>query len=140
MQGVDLTKLIPIERMAGEDDQETNEFRELYERARRYIEAFKWCRGVRNVHFGLGVANVVGVFYFEITPTSPSVDAFLWVVVGDIPSAYIVTDYAPNAACALDIYIVEMRRWTEAVRAGKPITDVIPVNAPPAMEYAERLE
>jgi hypothetical protein len=126
--------------MVGEDDQETNEFKVLYTRARKYIGSFKWCIDIRNAYFGLGVAYIVGVFYFEITPASPTVDSALWVIVGDIPPAYLVTDDAPNAACALDGYIVEMRRWVEAVKAGKPLTDVIPVNALPTVEYAEILE
>ena len=62
MRKVEREKLIPIERMIGEDDQETIEFRELHEQARRYIEGFKWCAGIRNVYFGLGAAHIVGVF------------------------------------------------------------------------------
>jgi hypothetical protein len=140
MSQIELAKLIPIERMVGEDEQETAEFQELYARAQKYIGSFKWCIDIRNAYFGLGVAYIVGVFYFEITPASSAVDSALWVIVGDIPPAYLVTDDAPNAACALDGYIVEMRRWVAAVTAGKPVTDVIPVNAPPTMENAKMLE
>ena len=140
MRKVEREKLIPIERMIGEDDQETSEFQELHEQARRYIGGFKWCAGIRNVYFGLGAAHIVGVFYFEITPASPKIDSALWVVMGDIPPAYLVTDDAPNAARALDGYIIEMRRWVEAVKEGEPLTGVIPVNAPATMEYAKMLE
>jgi hypothetical protein len=61
-------------------------------------------------------------------------------VVGDLPSAYLVTDNAPNPACALDAYICEMGRWVTAVKEGKSVVGLIPVNVAPSVEYAKRLE
>ena len=68
---------------------------------------------------------------FNIHPLRRDVDELLWVVVGDIPPAYLVTDDAPDPVAALQAYIREMRRWIEAVRLGRPIADLIPVNALP---------
>ena len=137
---IDATKLTAIESMVGEDDQETEEFHALYAQAAKFLESFRWCAKINTSHFGLGVANIVAVFLFEIVPRSSSVDSFLWVVVGDLPPAYLVTDSAPNAACALNEYIVEMRKWVDAVSTGAPTTDLIPVNVPPTIENARNLE
>ena len=63
----------------------------------------------------------------------------LWVVVGDLPPAYLVTDDVPDALCALRDYIGLMRRWVAAVKAGEPVVDLIPVNAPATLANAEAL-
>ncbi|HET7731895.1 MAG TPA: hypothetical protein VFK48_17880, partial [Usitatibacter sp.] len=41
---------------------------------------------------------------------------------------------------ALRAYIGEMRRWVEAVKAGKPVTELIPVNGAPTRDNAMALE
>lgn len=63
---------------------------------------------------------------------------WIWVIVGDLPPAYITTENNANPACALDGYITEMKEWVEAVRMGKPTSERIPVNAPPTFELRVR--
>ena len=48
------------------------------------------------------IGGVVAVFLFRIDGP-PEVDPLLWVVVGDLPTAYLVTDDAPSPAIALDV-------------------------------------
>jgi len=132
--------LTPVDSIKGEDEQETQEFKGLHLDARSYIESFHWHGQIKSEYFGIGVAYIVAVFLFELIPAQPSVDKFLWVVVGDIPPAYLVTDDAPEPIDALRTYISLMREWVEAVKAGKPIEDLIPVNAAPTMENAADLE
>lgn len=64
----------------------------------------------------------------------------MWVIVGDLPPAYIVCDNAHTWQEALDAYAVEMMEWVKAVKEGRSIEDVIPVNVPPTVEYADMLE
>lgn len=140
MAAVDYTRLAPVEEMAGEDDEETQQWKSLLRNAESFLGSFAWCAGIRSEHLGLGVADVVGVFLFEIEPAKPGVDSLLWVVVGDIPPAYLVTDDTPDPPSALRAYIGEMRRWVEAVKAGKPVTELIPVNGAPTRDNAMALE
>jgi hypothetical protein len=63
----------------------------------------------------------------------------LWVVVGDLPPAYLVCDDAPTWQEALQSYCSEMTRWVEAVRAGTSLEDVIPVGSEPTLEHAAML-
>ena len=140
MKNVDESKISSIESMFGEDDEETRQFRVLYDKAVKFITAFAWHGKIERAYFGLGAADIVGVFLFELIPASASVDRFLWVVIGDLPPAYLVTDDTPNPACALDAYIREMRKWLEAVKLGEPTADLVPVNAPPTVENANDLE
>lgn len=140
MTEVDYTKLTPIDAMSGEDEEETGLLWDLYREAKWFMESFTWHGKIEKAYFGLGVGRVVGVFLFELIPARQDVDRLLWVVVGDIPLAYLVTDHAPNAACALEGYIELMREWVVAAKAGEPVDKLIPVNVAPTKEWAEDLE
>jgi hypothetical protein len=107
--------------------------------AKEFILSQKWCRKVCHLSIGMGYEGIVGVFFVEIEPTRNDIDASLWVVVGDLPPAYLVCDNSPDAAAALEGYIEEMRRWVDALRRGLSLDDIIPVNAPPTGEYADLL-
>ena len=136
---INVSGLSPIASMRGEDDSETSEFHRLHRKAEDFLGSFEWCGGIKMARFGFGVSNIVAVFLFEIRPRRPGVDDLLWVVMGDIPPAYLVTDDAPDPAAALKAYIQEMRRWIDAVRSGSAVTGLIPVDAPPISANAEDL-
>jgi hypothetical protein len=120
----------------------------MIEGARAYLASFEWCRAIRECYIGdIAVGGVVTVLLFRIQPARPDVDEWLWVVVGDLPPAYLVVDDAPNPAAALDAYIGEMERWITAVRQGGPVDDLIPVEATgggerlePTRDRADELE
>ncbi|MGH6939680.1 hypothetical protein [Hypericibacter sp.] len=137
---LDFSNLVSVDSIQGEDEQETREFKELHLEARRFIESFPWHGEIKNEYFGLGVAYIVAVFLFELVPAKPSVDSFLWVIVGAIPPAYLVIDDAPAPLDALRAYIGLMREWAEAVKAGESIQGIIPVNATATIENATDLE
>ena len=92
------------------------------------------------MYAGLAIAGVVGVFLCEIEPNSRDVDDVLWVIVGDLPSAYLVTDDSPTAEAALRTYIDLMNEWVGAVKKGDSVDKLIPVNVAPNAEHARMLE
>lgn len=47
------------------------------------------------------------IFLARIIPTRRSIDEYVWIVVGDIPPAYLVTDDYPSPKQALEGYIWE---------------------------------
>jgi hypothetical protein len=114
--------------------------REVYRRARRFVEAFAWCGGIEQAYVGILQPPVVSVFLFKIRPAKPDVDEWLWVVVGDLPSAYLVCDDSPNPATALAGYVDEMSRWVEAVENGKSVADLIPTRVDATPKYAQMLK
>ena len=131
--------VIPISEMAGEDDEETRRLRKMEQTARDFIADFDWCEGVRDFYYGAAVGDVFAVFLAHIRPTQDSIDEYLWIIVGDLPSAYLVTDDCANPKEALEGYIWEMRKWVALARTGQETDDVIPVNVPAAPEWAEAL-
>lgn len=115
------------------------EVRELAQEAEDFLASQPWCKKVTDVRLAWATAGVLGVFQIDLVPASPGVDSTLWVVVGDIPPAYLVTNEAPSWRDALRGYVAEMSRWVHAVRHGLPLDDVIPVEAEPTSEHAEML-
>lgn len=104
-----------------------------------FINRFTWCASVEEFYEGIQVPGVIGVFLVNVHPARPDVDDWLWIVVGDLPPAYLVADGNPTPDDAIKGYIEEMRRWVEAAHEGKPVDELIPVNAPPTEEYADML-
>jgi len=76
----------------------------------------------------------------RIEPARDGIDEWVWVIVGDVPPAYITAEDAPNPACALDGYIGAMDGWVRAVLTGGSVDGLIPVNVSPSPENAKRLE
>jgi len=113
---------------------------DLAQQARNYLTSRRWCRTVIDAHLAFGIGGVVGVFLFSIEPTDAAFDDILWVVVGDLPPAYLVCDNAADWRGALNAYIYEMRRWIAAVRSGASFDDFIPVAAAATSEHADMLE
>jgi len=98
-------KVTATARYPAEDAEDRRLFEAMTEAARGFVESFDWCRGIREEYIGIAVPGIVGVYLFRIGPTDPGVDEWIWVIVGDLPPAYITTDEAPNPAAALDGYI-----------------------------------
>jgi hypothetical protein len=131
--------VVPLSDVAGDTPEETTFLLDLAEAAQKYLNSFRWCRSIREVYFGDGIGKIIGLFLCRIVPSEKGTDEWLWVVVGDIPPAYLVTDKCKNPAEALDAYIEEMSKWIELAREGKSSNEVIPVNVASTPEEAERL-
>jgi len=140
MTNIQFNKLIPASEITGEDEEEKKLILNLLDEARKFINIFKWCSGIKEEYLGIGLGEIISVFLFKIEPAFDGVDEYIWIIVGDIPPAYITCEKSPNAACALDGYIGAMEEWVNAVHDGKPVDDLIPVNASPTKEFAAMLD
>jgi len=136
---IDTSRMYAVDEIRGDSDRDTELLRELARVSRSFLQNHSWCTEIVNQLFAFGVSGVIAIFLFEILPASEDIDKCLWVISGDLPSAYLVTEGNPTALHALDSYIEEMSRWVDAVRSGMPVTDVFPVKAPPTLENASQL-
>lgn len=107
--------------------------------ARNFLLYYNWCRKIEEEYIGIFVDGIIGVFLFRILPAEENVDEWIWVVVGDVPSAYLTCDLCPNAAAALDGYIGAMSEWVDAATRGESVAELIPVNVPATKENGELL-
>ncbi len=140
MSNVSMDGLVPVDRMRGEDDEETQQLKQHLVEATKYVQGFKWCRWIKDRYFGIGVGGVVAVFLFRIDPASREVDEWLWVVSGDLPTAYLVTDQAPDPVSTLVVYCQIMEDWIRTVRAGGDLSSVYPIATDPSLENAIALD
>jgi hypothetical protein len=131
--------VIPLSQMTGEDEEDSQLLQAMADEAKRYLSSFKWCQGIRERFFGNGCGGIVAVFLFRIEPSSHEIDEWLWVVFGEIPPAYLVTDECRTPSEALTGYIGEMSKWVALAKEARSSVDVIPVNVPSTPENADGL-
>lgn len=124
----------------GDDDQATNDGRLMAAEAAEYVQSFRWCAGVSESYVAFAIPPVFGVFLVRIEPLEGA-DPWLWILLGDIPPAYIHWEpgFTGNPASAIDGYIGAMTDWVDAVEAGESVDHLIPVNAAAEREFAAKL-
>jgi hypothetical protein len=125
--------------IAGEDAEDTNLLKGMAADARSYIESHEWCPPIRRFSLGYGVGGVIALFHFEFTESIDGTDSELWVVVGDLPSAYFVYEGNENPAAALEQYCGLMEEWALAARDDESVDECFPVDAEANLENAEML-
>jgi hypothetical protein len=108
--------------------------------AREYISSFPWCPPIEELFLAHGVGGVVAAFIVRFTQRIRERDEFLWVIVGDLPSAYLIIDQCQTAGQALQAYCDLMREWANAVLEHRDLSGVFPVQAQPTAENATLLE
>jgi hypothetical protein len=139
MSGVNLDCVVTLEDCLAGNAEDEAEIRELVDEAVAYVTAHGWCRAVRELYVGDVYPGIIGIFLVRIEPAAPEIDEWTWVIVGDVPPAYLAGEDGFDAEAALDCYIRLMREWIDAVRTGAPIDDLIPVNVEPTREWANDL-
>ena len=113
-----------------------------------FLLAHSWCRTVRSLSLRKWVEGILALFYVEIEPEPGSgADEAVWVIVGDLPPAYLDVLSVPTAREALEAYIALLEEWVEAVRSGEPIDELMPIYhrhllapVPPTLRFAEMIE
>ena len=137
---VDLSLLTPISEMKGDSTEDSRLLKHMAKEARQYLRSFAWCKQIKAGWFGWGIGGVCAVFFFEIVPAKKKVDRRLWVVVGDLPSAYLVTDRSPTPLAALETYVELMQDWIQAVQNKKSTVNCITVDAPAILKNVRLLK
>jgi len=138
--GIQFEYLTPIDKMDSYPDaEEIPLLLDMHAEAKEYLSSHKWCTSIVESYLGYGVGKVIALFLFRLDPPIKGTDEWLWVLVGDLPSAYFVIDEAPNPAEALARYCELMEDWANAVKEGKSLDDVYPVEAAPTAEHAGML-
>jgi hypothetical protein len=130
--------LTPIDDMEGDCGEETQRLRDMAVKAWNYVTAFNWCPPITGTWFAGGIGGVAALFLFEFETTIDGIGDRVWVVVGDLPSAYVATD-ADNPRTAFDSYCTRMDDWIEAVTVTKDFSNVFPVEAAQTKVSADAL-
>ncbi len=108
--------------------------------AERYLLMHRWCEGIVNGWLAVYWEGILAVFLFQIDPTHNGVDKYVWIVIGDIPPAYIDVQSGRNPKEALDSYVLIMSEWVDNIMDGKAVAESYPVAMPPVKENAVMLK
>ncbi len=137
---IDMKSVKPVSLMRGDDQGETRELKQMLLEAQDYLQSFAWCPPFVSRYFGGGIGGVVALFLFEFARAIDDGDSWLWVVVGDLPSAYFVPDDAASPRAALEVYCNLMEDWSDAVIEGGDLDDVYPIAVAATVEHAQMLK
>jgi len=133
------TNIVPIQEMR-DDDQECSEMLiALSQDADNFIASHRWCPSIKEKFYGFGVGYIVAVFLYHFDLPINGTDDWLWVIVGDIPSAYLVVDAASSPMETLERYCELMEDWANNIMLGNSTENCFPVVAAPTRENAQLL-
>jgi hypothetical protein len=108
--------------------------------ARRYLRSFKWAPEIQSQTLWFGVGDVIAVFSFTFaTAIDRTKDDELWVVVGDLPAAYLVVNEGEGPRAAVATYCKLMSQWCAAVESDESTGKTFPIEAQATKENAELL-
>jgi hypothetical protein len=136
----DLESVMPLDDYIGQYPNDEADIRVLFDEATRFLQGQRWLKSIEQVFVGNVFPGIVGIFLVRVSGTTPKVAPWTWVLVGDLPPAYIAAEDCTTPAEALEGYLGEMRAWVDAVKAGAPVDRLIPVNAPADAEHAGMLD
>jgi hypothetical protein len=129
-----------VQDIRGDDADDTALLLGMARTAREYITSFGWCPPIDAMYLAHGVGGVVAVFFVEFPRKINGTDDKLWIVIGNLPSAYLVVEPDDSPGDALERYCGIMEDWIAAVRDGGDLSGVYPISAEPSRENADLLE
>ncbi|MEO8062457.1 MAG: hypothetical protein ABI821_06895 [Pseudomonadota bacterium] len=125
----------------GDDDEETQLLRDMGKEAKTFITEHEWCPPIRGFYLAYGIGGVVALFLVDFSEAiADSPDDSLWVVVGDLPSAYFVSESADTPRAALECYCYIMDDWIAAAVDDTDMDEVYPLEIEPTEKNARELQ
>ncbi len=128
---------IDLERLTEIDEYKA--ILELSDKATEFLEDQNWCVKTIRIWYDFGIYDKIGVFLFQIEPLNDTVDEFIWVIVGDLPTVYLDQSVLTGQE-ALRTYCELMTDWSENILNGKSVADCYPVNTSATIKNAELLK
>ena len=122
MHGIDTSRMTPKDNIPNEGI-----IAKYLGEANAYLAAQPWMSRIEDTFLDREMSGKVAVFFFEIAVTKLCPDSGIWVIVGDIPPAFIDIAHCKNGAQALLSYCYNMAEWVYAVDDNKSVDKLIPV-------------
>lgn len=122
-----------------EDMKEAEILESMASEAKAYISGFRWSKPIEKQDMLFGVGDVLALFLFTFSAPIGGADKKLWVVVGDLPTAYLVVVEDDSPRGAIERYCELMLDWCDVVERKGDLDEVFPVKAAPTPEHAAML-
>ncbi|MDP3173057.1 MAG: hypothetical protein Q8M88_01315 [Phenylobacterium sp.] len=103
----------------------------MRERAESYVRAFPWAPPIKAMLLAFGASEILALYLVRFEHAIEDTgDEELWVLVGDLPAMYFVTDHAERPSLALAVYCELAENWADAVLSNGDLSQVYPVAEP----------
>ncbi len=112
----------------------------LEKEAKEYLLSHNWCDEILDGWLAVSFEDILCIFLYHIRSSNINVDEYVWMVVGDIPPAYIDIESADNAKNVLKEYVDLMSDWVSCVENGDSIDECYPVEVEPSKKCAKMLK
>jgi hypothetical protein len=132
--------LVPVEEIEGGDEQDTALLLAMAGEAIAFLNSKHWCPTIRQTYFADGYGGIFALFVARLSEPILETAEWLWIVVGDVPTVYMVLEPEDNARWAADRYCSVIGDWIDAVLGSGNFDDVYPVGLPRTEEEAMRLK
>lgn len=131
--------LTPVDEIVGYDKKDDRLLKKYAQEARDYITSFKWCLPIKAMYLAYGIGGILALFLIEFEGKIGGTDDRLWVVVGDLPSVYMIVQSDDTVRNVLEGYCELMDDWIAAIRNNGSFENVYPVRAARTEEHADML-
>lgn len=123
----------------GDSQQDTMLLHQMTVDARSFLLSHTWCPPLDQLWLTYGIGGVIGVFLAKLSKPIDGDVTSLWIVVGDLPSAYLAMDFDAEPKEVLLTYCGLMEEWVQSVKKGEPLAKVYPVHTKPTVDMANDL-
>jgi hypothetical protein len=76
-ESVSVSGVVPIERMMGDDSEDTALLGQMLEDARDYLRSFSWCESIKSAYFGGGIGGILAIFLFHTSSARAEVASWI---------------------------------------------------------------
>lgn len=136
---MDTSKFQQKSMISSDTDEDRNLLKLMAVEAEKYLSGFTWCPPIKETYLAGGVGGIIGIFLIELANKIHGKDKYLWVVVGDLPSAYFVVDEVETPRAAMETYCKLMSEWVHAVNTDQSVADQYPIRVEPTIDNAAKL-
>jgi hypothetical protein len=138
---VNTEKMIGLDQLRVQDLAAFEEIHDIANRAIGFVDDQPWCNKLKSIWLADSVGHIYGIFLADIEVSINSgADDQVWVVVGDIPTAYLDVKSCKTTDEVTEAYVFLMREWISAVYNGQDVSELYPVGVPATIEWAKKLE
>jgi hypothetical protein len=131
--------IVSLDNIEGDDELDTALLIAMAKEGEAYLRSFAWCLDIKQGRLVDGFGGIIALLLFQVTIRNVPDDEWVWIFIGDVPSAYLEAEPFATPHAALRRYLDGLDEWIAATEAGKPLQDLIPIEVTPSPELIAQL-
>lgn len=128
-----------LDQIEGDDEEDTALLIAMAKEGENYLRSFAWCLDIKQGRLSDGFGGIIALLHFQVTIRNVPDDEWVWIIIGDVPSAYLEAELFVTPHAALQRYLDGLDEWIAAAEAGKPLQDLIPIEVTPSPDLIAQL-